>query len=88
MPSLFSSIKTKPFDFVMLDLTVPGGMGGQEAIKKILQINPEAKAIVASGYSNDPVMANYKEYGFSGVIAKPFQLRDLQEVIHSISVDE
>ena len=78
----------KPFDFVMLDLTIPGGMGGKEAIKEILQINPEAKVIVSSGYSNDPVMANYKEYGFSGVIAKPFQLRDLQEAIHSISVDE
>jgi len=58
-----------PFDFVILDLTIPGGMGGKEAIKKILQIDPKAKVIVSSGYSNDPVMANYKEYGFPGVIA-------------------
>ncbi|NOQ66487.1 MAG: response regulator [Desulfobacterales bacterium] len=77
-----------PFDFVILDLTIPGGMGGKEAIKKILQIDPKAKVIVSSGYSNDPVMANYKEYGFSGVIAKPFQLKNLQKAINSVFVDD
>jgi len=77
-----------PFDFVILDLTIPGGMGGKEAIKKILQIDPKAKVIVSSGYSNDPVMANYKEYGFSGVIAKPFQLKNLQKTINSVFVDD
>ena len=72
------------FDLVILDLTVPGGMGGREAITKILQIDPKAKVIVSSGYSNDPVMANHKEYGFSGIIAKPFLLKNLQDTISSI----
>jgi signal transduction histidine kinase/CheY-like chemotaxis protein len=74
------------FDFVIMDLTVPGGMGGKEAIKKILQIEPKAKVIVSSGYSNDPIIANFIDYGFSGAIIKPFQLKNLQEVIHDIFV--
>ncbi len=77
-----------PFDFVIMDLTVPGGMGGKEAIKKILQIEPKAKVIVSSGYSNDPIIANFMDYGFSGAIVKPFQLKNLQEVIHDIFVTE
>ena len=75
-----------PFDFVIMDLTVPGGMGGKEAIKKILQIEPKVKVIVSSGYSNDPIMANFTDHGFSGAISKPFQLKNLQEVIHDIFV--
>ena len=77
-----------PFDYVILDLTIPGGIGGQEAVKEILQINPKAKVIVSSGYSNDPVMANYKDYGFSGVIIKPFKLKNVHAAIHSILIDE
>jgi len=77
-----------PFDFVIMDLTVPGGMGGKEAVKKILQIEPKAKVIVSSGYSNDPIMANISDYGFSGAISKPFQLRNLQEVISDLFVAE
>jgi len=77
-----------PFDFVIMDLTVPGGMGGKEAVKKILQIEPKAKVIVSSGYSNDPIIANFIDYGFSGAIIKPFQLKNLQEVIHDIFVTE
>ena len=77
-----------PFELVILDLTIPGGMGGKEAIQKILQIDPEAKVMVSSGYSNDPVMAHYKKHGFSGIIAKPFQLKSLQKAIHTIGVDE
>jgi signal transduction histidine kinase/CheY-like chemotaxis protein len=76
------------FDLVILDLTVPGGMGGREAITKILQIDPKAKVIVSSGYSNDPVMANHKEHGFSGIIAKPFLLKNLQDTINSIFNEE
>ena len=77
-----------PFDFVILDLTVPGDIGGKDAIKKILQIDPKAKVIVSSGYSNDTVMANYKNYGFSGIIAKPFKLDNVHAVIYSILIDE
>ena len=71
----------KIFDFVILDLTVPGGMGGKEVVKKILEINPDAKVIVSSGYSNDPIMSNYEEYGFSGIIVKPFTMESLKRAL-------
>jgi signal transduction histidine kinase/CheY-like chemotaxis protein len=77
----------KPFDIVIMDLTIPGGMGGSKAIKKILTLNPQAKVIVSSGYSNDPVMANYMDHGFSGVITKPFKINELSEAIHKVLVD-
>jgi two-component system cell cycle sensor histidine kinase/response regulator CckA len=75
---------TKPFDLVIMDLTIPGGMGGKEAIQEILKFDPDARAIVSSGYSNDPVMADFKKYGFCAAIAKPFQLQDLSRVISRI----
>jgi CheY-like chemotaxis protein len=67
-----------------MDLTVPGGMGGREAIKRLLEIDPEIKAIVSSGYSNDPVISEYKKYGFSGVVAKPFKIQELVDVLNRI----
>jgi len=73
-----------PVDLVIMDLTIPGGMGGREAVQKLLQLAPEAKIIVASGYSNDPVMANYREYGFCAAVAKPFNLAELREGIDSV----
>lgn len=73
--------KGEPFDAVILDLTVPGGMGGEEAVKKLLAIDPAAKVIVSSGYSTDPVMAEYKKYGFKGVIAKPYKIQQLRELL-------
>ncbi len=73
-----------PVDIVIMDLTIPGGMGGKEAIMKLLEIDPDVKAIVSSGYSNDPVMSEYGKYGFAGVVNKPFQLNDLHEVIDRI----
>ncbi len=72
------------YDFVITDLTIPGGMGGQETAREILKINPQAKIIVSSGYATDPVMANYKSYGFSGIMAKPYRLVDLQEAIRDV----
>ena len=74
----------KPFDAVILDLTIPGGIGGKEAIQKLLEIDPEIKAIVSSGYSDDPVMANFKEYGFKGSLAKPFEFRVLSKVLYEV----
>ncbi|MCP5050199.1 MAG: response regulator [bacterium] len=71
-------------DLVILDLTVPGGMGGEKTIEHLLEINPQVKAIVASGYSNNPVMANYKKYGFSGVVVKPFDIKELSKEIHRV----
>ncbi len=73
-----------PVDLVIMDLTVPGGMGGQEAAEKLLRIDPAAKIIVSSGYSNDPAMANYKDYGFCAAVAKPFDLQQLSSVITSV----
>jgi PAS domain S-box-containing protein len=73
-----------PFSAVILDLTVPGGVGGKDVISKLLTIDPQVRAIVVSGYSNDPVLANYQEYGFKGRVAKPFNLVDLSVVINSV----
>jgi len=73
-----------PFSAVILDLTVPGGVGGKDVIRKLLTIDPQVKAIVVSGYSNDPVLANYQEYGFKGRVAKPFNLADLSVVLNSV----
>jgi len=66
---------------VIMDLTIPGGMGGEEAITEILAIDKNAKGFVSSGYSTDPIMVNYEEYGFAGVIAKPFDLATIQEAL-------
>ncbi len=74
----------RPIDLVIMDLTIPGGMGGKEAVKNILSINPDAKVIVSSGYSNDPIMANFKDYNFCSAIEKPFRLQDLSSVIAQI----
>jgi len=74
----------KPFDVVILDLTVPGGAGGKETIQRLLQIDPEIKAIVSSGYSNDPIMANYRQYGFKAVVEKPYSIVELTRTIESV----
>ncbi|MEE9611458.1 MAG: ATP-binding protein [Desulfatiglandales bacterium] len=73
-----------PFNAVILDLTIPGGMGGVEAIQKLLEIDPQIKAIVTSGYSHDPVMTNFDEYGFSGVISKPYKIENLNRNLHEV----
>ena len=67
-----------------MDLTVPGGMGGKEAIKKLLEMDPQAKAIVSSGYSEDPIVAEYRNFGFRGRIPKPYDVRELAQVVHEV----
>ena len=74
----------KLYDAVILDLTIPGGMGGKEAINKLLEIDPEVKAIVSSGYSDDPVLSNFQDYGFKGMMPKPFESRSLGKVLHEV----
>ena len=74
----------QPFDAVILDLTVPGGMGGKEAIEKLRKLDSNVKAIVSSGYSNDPIMSEYKKYGFSGVVVKPFNMQNIGEALNAI----
>ena len=68
----------------ILDLTIPGGMGGKETLKKIKVLDPQATVIVSSGYSNDPVLARFEEFGFSGVIAKPYNLVDLSKTLSQV----
>ncbi len=75
---------SQPFDAVILDLTVPGGMGGKETIKKLIRIDPDVRAVVSSGYSNDPVMANFREYGFSALLAKPYDIGELSRVLNNV----
>ena len=72
------------FDAVLMDLTVPGGMGGKEAIRKLLELDPKVNAIVSSGYSNDRVMADYRGYGFQGVVTKPYKIQELSEVLQEV----
>jgi signal transduction histidine kinase/ActR/RegA family two-component response regulator len=74
----------RPFDLVILDLTVPGGMGGRETMEKLRQMNSQVRAIVSSGYSSDPVIAQYRAHGFLGVVPKPYDLTELMKVIHAV----
>ena len=73
-----------PYDAVIMDLTVPGGMGGREATKKLAEIDPEVKVIVCSGYCNDPILADFRKHGFSGVITKPYKIGELSEILHKV----
>ncbi len=76
----------RAFAAVIMDLTIPGGMGGKEAIRFLLELDPHCKAIVSSGYSDDPIMANFEKYGFSGVIAKPYKVSELSKILHKIII--
>jgi PAS domain S-box-containing protein len=78
-----------PYVAVILDLTIPGGMGGSETVKRLRKIDPAVKAIVSSGYSNDPIMADYKKYGFTSIIIKPYRINDLEDALkQTVSNDE
>jgi CheY-like chemotaxis protein len=73
----------EPFDAVIMDLTIPGGMGGKEAIQKLKKLDPNVKALVSSGYSNDPIMSNFRDFGFEGVVKKPYRIQDMSDALHS-----
>src|ERR1700704_1651397 len=72
------------FDAVILDLTLPGGMGGKEALKKLIEIDPTVNAIVSSGYATDATMSRYQDFGFRGVIAKPYEASELGRIVHDV----
>jgi len=77
----------KPFDLVIMDLTVPGGMGGKEAIHWLIEIDPDVRAIVSSGYSDNLVMSDFRQYGFKGVVAKPYKIQQLALALHNVLND-
>ncbi len=84
--ALYKSAKEdgRPFTAVIMDLTVPGGMGGKEAAQQILSYDPAAHLLVSSGYSNDPVMANHEEYGFHAAVIKPYKVTELVHALHRV----
>ena len=84
--ALFSQAQgsADPFTAIILDLTVPGGMGGKEAMERLLKIDPQVKAIVSSGYFDDPIMADFQKYGFAGVIAKPYKVAELGKTLNKV----
>ncbi|MDX2186871.1 MAG: ATP-binding protein [Opitutaceae bacterium] len=74
----------KPFDVVVLDLTIAGGMGGQEALEHLQNIDPQVRAIVSSGYSSDPILSDYHQHGFSGIVSKPYKIADLAQALQDV----
>ncbi|MCZ6581047.1 MAG: response regulator [Nitrospirae bacterium] len=76
----------QPFSAVILDLMIPGGMGGKDTIHRLRLLDPDIRAIVSSGYSNDPVLSNHLSYGFQGMVAKPFRLEELSEALYQVLV--
>ncbi|MGA2699370.1 MAG: response regulator [Methanoregula sp.] len=71
----------RPFDLVIIDLTIPEGMGGRETIEKLRSYDPNVKAVVSSGYANDPVMQDFASYGFSGRLAKPYRINEMKTLL-------
>jgi len=73
-----------PFDIVIMDLTVPGGMKGEDAVARLLAIDSKARVVVSSGYSNDPILGDYARHGFRAVLRKPFDFKDLSQVLEEV----
>lgn len=72
-----------PFDLVILDLSIPGGMGGVETMQRLREFDPEVKAIITSGYPNDPSIQEYERLGFTGAMVKPYTIQDLNATVES-----
>jgi len=78
----------RPYAAVILDLTIPGGMGGLQAMEELRKIDPNVRAIVSSGYSNDTVLSEYRAYGFRGIVAKPYAAEDLAKAVEQVLWDK
>ncbi len=74
----------RPFDAVIVDLTIPGGMGGEETLRRLRELDPKVRGIVASGYSNNPILASYRAFGFQAALAKPFDVQELGETVQKV----
>jgi len=79
--------KDQPFDVVIVDLTIRGGMGGKITFQELRKIDPEVKCIVASGYSNDPIISDFNNYGFKAYITKPYKIKELGRVLQNVLTD-
>jgi len=77
-------LSDRPFDGVMLDLTIKGGMGGKETISALMKMDQDVRAIVCSGYCVDPILENFRAYGFSGALPKPYQRVELAKVLKAV----
>ena len=78
----------KPYDVVILDLTIPGAMGGLKALKELRKIDSKVKAIVSSGYSEDPVMSEHEKFGFNAIIKKPYEYHELSDTVKKLIEEE
>ena len=74
----------RPFDLVIIDLTIPDGMGGRETIERLRSYDPGVKAVVSSGYANDPVVQDFAKYGFSGRLTKPYRINEMKALLEDI----
>jgi len=74
----------QPFDLVIIDLTIPEGLGGEETIERLRSYDPDVKAVVSSGYTNDPVMQEFAKYGFSGRLTKPYRINEMKALLESM----
>ncbi len=73
-----------PFDIVILDLSIPNGMGGKDAIVHLRAFDPAVKAIVSTGYTNDLIVQNFEQYGFSGILSKPYKINDMKNILEQL----
>jgi CheY-like chemotaxis protein len=73
-----------PFDMVILDLSVPNGLGGKETIELLRTVDPDVKAVVSSGYTNDPVVQDFSRYGFSERLTKPYNIKEMRNLLESV----
>jgi nitrogen-specific signal transduction histidine kinase/ActR/RegA family two-component response regulator len=71
----------RPFDLVILDLTIPGGMGGKETMQKLIEMDPDVKGVVSSGYSDNLVMSEFQKYGFRGIVPKPYKIEEFSQAV-------
>lgn len=76
--------KQEPVDVVIMDLTIPGHIGGKGAIEELQKLDPKVKAIVSSGYASAPILSNYRKFGFKGALVKPYKIEELKEILKDV----